>query len=391
MRIVLSSSRFSTIPRQRAKGVSLVELMVAIAIGLVISLAVTILFSQVIFGFKRSDEGSRVLENGNFAIRILGEDLRMAGYMGLFDDPARVELAKAGMISTSADQNCGATNWALPYDATSRTVRYIEQLAPSAVACIPSGGFDSNSNALIVRRASGIEMPRDSSGAVASFAADDNNLYVQSSHTGAIAFMGKDYTSQVKGADRHMRICTYKPGAGACVDNDGCSCPKTGANANKGSVALAEGPVNPYLAHVYYVRPCSRPAGTTCAATDDNGQPIPTLVRRQLSNTDPITFVEVPIAEGVERMAFSWGIDTNNDGAPDRYVPTPNAAQLSTAVTVRMSLLLRTRQMEQGEVDSGTTYTLADGNSYTCSGAGCRYRRYMLTDTVQLKNYAIRR
>lgn len=384
MRIVLSSSRFSTIPRQSAKGVSLVELMVAIAIGLVISLAVTILFSQVIFGFKRSDEGSRVLENGNFAIRILGEDLRMAGYMGLFDDPARVELAKAGMISTSADQNCGATNWALPYDATSRTVRYIEQLAPSAVACIPSGGFDSNSNALIVRRASGIEV-------LPANIAADNSLYVQSSHTGAIAFMGKDYTSQVKGADRHMRICTYTPGAGACVDKDGCSCPKTGANANKGSVALADGPINAYLAQVYYVRPCSRPAGTTCAATDDNGQPIPTLVRRQLSNTDPITFIEVPVAEGVERMAFSWGIDTNNDGAPDRYEATPDAATLSTAVTVRMSLLLRTRQMEQGEVDSGTTYTLADGSSYACSGASCRYRRYMLTDTVQLKNYAIRR
>ena len=44
-----------------------------------------------------------------------------------------------------------------------------------------------------------------------------------------------------------------------------------------------------YRAHVYYVRPCSRPAGgaTNCTgANDDDGHPIPTLVRQELVGRD---------------------------------------------------------------------------------------------------------
>ena len=64
------------------RGFTLVELMVAITIGLII-LAV---ISQVYVGSKRtyrSQEAlSRLQENGRYAIDFLGRDLRMAGYMG---------------------------------------------------------------------------------------------------------------------------------------------------------------------------------------------------------------------------------------------------------------------------------------------------------------------
>ena len=68
--------------KSKTPGFTLVELMVAITIGLII-LAV---LSQVYVGSKRtyrSQEAlSRLQENGRYAIDFLGRDLRVAGYMG---------------------------------------------------------------------------------------------------------------------------------------------------------------------------------------------------------------------------------------------------------------------------------------------------------------------
>lgn len=396
------------------RGVSLVELMVALTIGMVVLLAISVLFSQISTGFRSSDAGARAVENGNFGIRVIGEDLRMAGFVGLFNDPARVGLARSNMISGTSSENCGSANW--PFQLvrqTSGTVGYVEHFpSPGALSCIPAGSFSTSSPALVVRRASGVE----------ASAADltSNNLFIQSSQAGAIIFMGKDYTSQVKGADRHQQVCRFYSSGTAGSDCKNpvasalCKGPTTGVNAGTGSAFLCDAPIFQYFAHVYYVRPCSRPAGTTCAATDDGGQPIPTLVRRQLANTDPATFIETPIAEGVERMALSFGIDSDEDGIPDAYTSCPLSSSdptkcdasklpagyivtpddLGTAVTVRISLLMRTSKQESNYDDSSVTYTLADGTSFNCgtsSSVPCKYRRYVMSDTVQLKNYVFRR
>ena len=65
----------------------------------------------------------------------------------------------------------------------------------------------------------------------------------------------------------------------------------------------------------YYLRPCSRPAGSECASTDDDGRPIPTTVRQELSG---LVMVEQPVAEGIERMNVLYGLDdatvANRDG-----------------------------------------------------------------------------
>ncbi len=70
------SSRFS--PAQR--GLTLIELMIAMILGLLILLAVLYIFqgSRKTYGYN--EELSRVQENGRIAIDIINNDLRMAGY-----------------------------------------------------------------------------------------------------------------------------------------------------------------------------------------------------------------------------------------------------------------------------------------------------------------------
>lgn len=347
----------------RQAGFSLIELMIALTIGLIIALAISIIFSQVSQGFRSTDDGSRATENGNFALRTLDEDFRMAGFFGLFNDPARFEFAApGGLVAAAATDNCGDQNWLWPNDRPS--IEYIP--APGTLPCIPAASILATSPVIVIRRASGIQTQP------AALVGNDN-LFVQSSPSGGIIFRGASYATDVFAADRYASVCGFT--AGACTE------------------PRPEAPIFEYLTHIYYIRPCSRPAGVACAATDDDGQPIPTLVRRQLNGGATASFVETPVAEGVERLSVAYGIDGNGDGAPDSYVAAPTAAQLSQAMTVRISVLLRTRRQESTHDDTPFTYTLADGTTFNCATnlEPCRYRRYLLSDTVVLKNYAYQR
>lgn len=381
----------------RQQGVTLVELMVALAIGTLIALAISTLFFQVFSGYRSTDDSARTTEAGTFGLRLLAEDLRMSGFIGLSNNVAGINVARPGMIDGAPANNCGTPDWFLPLDAAANRVRDLEHIpAPGALPCIPAAQVFPDNPAIVVRGATGVQ----------ANAADmaSNRLFIQSSQSGAIVFMGAEYATAVLAAGRNYSVCRYTPGPGACNDvrhpspfaqTPVCRCPTTGVNANRGSVALVDGPIYRYHAHVYYIRPCSRfaPGQTSCDGNADGGQPIPTLVRRQLSEDNPAVFVETPIAEGVERMRISYGLDTDGNGVPDTYtdqgtVFTPVAPNLQAALTARISLLVRTRKPENKAVDSAT-YTLADGSQFTCDSmhaTSCKHRRYLLTDTVKIRN-----
>lgn len=367
---------YTSVPQ---RGVSMIELMISMAIGLVIMLAVFMLFSRISFSARNTDDAGRAMENGHFAMRLIGEDLRMAGFIGMSNDPARVEVARASIISGTASANCGSQGWPLQMLSATNQLAFVEYYPNLSTtnpisSCLTSTMFQANSPALVIRRAtSDTVRDQNNNGSLAEdFDAADNQIYLQSNHQGALVFMGKDYQTNIRGANLHKTIL------------------RTTWAGSVATTVTVDAPVFRYGAYVYYIRPCSRPAGTTCAASDDNGSPIPTLVRLQLSNQDPAGFVETPVAEGVERIALMFGIDTDNNGTPDTYTATP--ADMGQVMTARISLLLRTSTSVAGHDDSVFTYTLANGATFTCAGAtNCSYRRFLFNDTIQLKNYVYRR
>lgn len=66
--------------RRREQGVTLVELMVAIAINLVLVLAATLLYLNTRSTQKAVDEKSAVSETGQFALELLGRDVTLAAF-----------------------------------------------------------------------------------------------------------------------------------------------------------------------------------------------------------------------------------------------------------------------------------------------------------------------
>jgi type IV pilus assembly protein PilW len=71
-------------------GVSLVEMMVALVIGMIIMLGVIQIFAASQTASRLSEGASRVQENARFAMDFLERDLRMAGHMGCVNDQAHI-------------------------------------------------------------------------------------------------------------------------------------------------------------------------------------------------------------------------------------------------------------------------------------------------------------
>lgn len=92
--------------RRDASGLSLIELMIAMVIGLVLMLGLLRVFAASREAARMSEGLSRVQENGRFALDYLQRDLRMVGHMGCINDQAR--LLQGGILETTFADTIGA-------------------------------------------------------------------------------------------------------------------------------------------------------------------------------------------------------------------------------------------------------------------------------------------
>lgn len=74
---------------RKQKGVTLVELMIALVLGVVLMLGLLEVFASAKQTYRVSEALARVQESGRFATDFLQRDLRMAGHMGCLNDQAR--------------------------------------------------------------------------------------------------------------------------------------------------------------------------------------------------------------------------------------------------------------------------------------------------------------
>src|SRR5512138_738826 len=71
------------VARRRQTGMTLIELMVALAIGAFLMIGAITVFMQSRTTFRLNDSISRLQENARFALEALEPDIRMAHYWGL--------------------------------------------------------------------------------------------------------------------------------------------------------------------------------------------------------------------------------------------------------------------------------------------------------------------
>lgn len=100
---------------RRSKGVSLIELMIALVIGTLLLIGLVQVFAASRTAYQLSTGLARVQENGRFAVDYLQREMRMVGHVGCVNDQARflpqnVTTSRPPLTSTFLTEAQQATN-----------------------------------------------------------------------------------------------------------------------------------------------------------------------------------------------------------------------------------------------------------------------------------------
>lgn len=274
----------------REGGFTLVELMVALTVGLFLVGGLVSLLVSTSVARTELDKSSRQIENGRYALQLLSEDIRHAGFLGTYmptgatvttPDPCATAVASLGFALSPLQVPVSIYG----HDAGATAPAWCASLATLANRL-------AGTDILVVRRVS--------TTSVAAAAAVANEVYFQSSSCAPAAPPPED---------------TFVIGTGGVTDftllhQKNCTTPAS---------------LNKFMVRIYYVSACNVCSGA-------NADTIPTLkVAEYVLGAITIT----PLVEGIQNMQVDYGIDMDNDGGPDCYVSNPeNPAASETAVAI---------------------------------------------------------
>ena len=394
----------------RQAGFTLVELMISLALGLLIVLALVTMLINVNRNNNELGFSQRMIENGRFAMQLLETDVSHTGYWGgflpNFDEltyvgaPVLASVA-GGQVPTALPNPCLAysvANWTDEYKANLIGIATqggnvtAAAAAPYCTALLTSP--KASNDVLVVRHAEPCVAGSGSNECANTLAAANPDVYFQTTQCSTDV---APYVMSTTAADftLHKRNCT----------------------------AAAE--IRRLASTLYYVK-------------DDNGTP--TLMRSQLAaaGAAPTHLAAQALVENVEGFRVEFGIDnksdTNEDVVPTAAVSWSNAAvktsprnrgdgipdgnfvrctqavpctaaQMMHAVAVKVYVLVRAESKTAGYSDQ-KTYKLGSSDTNCTSAtnadasATCapvlgpfndNYRRHLFTQTFRLVNVAGRR
>jgi type IV pilus assembly protein PilW len=353
-----------SLPPHRQGGLSLVELMISLTIGVILLIGITSLIVQQSSSRDELEKSSRQIENGRYAMQILHDDIELAGYYGQY---ANIPAPTTGVVPDPCATSVASLDAAMPlpiqgYDfAPSST-------AGSPISCLPSANYKPGTDILVIRRVD------SASTSVAAASGMGGQVYLQA--------------------------------------NTGSHILNTGSNSSAFTLAyntttntgLEE--LRSYLVHIYFISPCSVPTGPlssnglpTCLTTDDNGRPIPTLKRLELSASGASTTMNTltPLVEGIENMQLDYGIDSDGDGYPNSYATAcataTDASNCANVMAIRVNLLARNIECTTSYLDT-KSYNLGMTGTISAPPATCTngdFKRHVFSGLVQAINPSQRR
>jgi type IV pilus assembly protein PilW len=356
----LAARQAGRLPRIASRGLSLVELLISIALGLIILTALIALYGNVSRTNSEMAKTNQLIENGRFAVQLLREDVAHAGFWGPIESPA----------PTAVPDPCLAfASW--PTDATQlKTYKndllgipvqgYADASALGAACGVT--GVVAKSDVLVVRHANTCVAGAGCEGGA------DTGPHIQISGCRSEAPPEPEYLLDDKAAlDARPVKIRKKP-------------------AIPGAACAIEADRRKMVVNIYYV---ALSGG------------VPTLMRVTFANG--AYSAPQPLIDGIEGFRVEYGVDnlgsnglpisaTNpGDGNADTYASCPaagcNLATLANVVTVKLHVLARNLEPTAGYVDN-KSYTLGP---LAVAAANDSYKRHVFTTAVRLVNPSSRR
>ena len=333
----------------KQRGLSLIELMVAITLSLILTLGVVQIFSSSKQSSRVQNELARLQENARFALDVLSRDIRMAGQLGCNSAP---------FVTNNTGELRAFGSGIFGYN-------YAD---PMTVSLTTDNGDPNPDETTIVEDTDAIVVMAASPISISATSTNDTVTVNNASSISDIDPGDPMVISDCENADLFI--------ADTVSNNTINISTSTFSKAYDASARLARLNYN-----AYYVR-------------ENNGQR--NLYRAFVNGESTSTSVDTnPLLEGVEDLQILYGEDLDNDGDANRYVDA-DSANMANVVSVRIYLLLAT--LEDNLASAPQSYWHldvngckgADGNTIElCDPANDRRLYRGFTTTVQLRNQGI--
>lgn len=286
--------------RARQRGMSLVELMISLTIGMLITASVLTVYVNAGRNFAFDEQYGRMQENARYALRVLGEDLVMGDFWGPM---VSTDTISSTLVPPADD--CGETLELFEADIgvlfnNQHDGAAVAQFAPCTVV---SANHQGTSAMVAIKRVAGEPTARVFVDAADSDA-DGDTAETISTGTGALV-NGQVYL-RTNGT------------SGSLI-----------ANASAGNPPAVGWSDWHYTPRMYFVRDHFQAPGDG----------VPALCRLDIA-LQSLSAVSC-LAEGIEDMHLEFGLDTDLDGIANRFTAIPIAAEMETVVSVRVHLLMR--------------------------------------------------
>jgi len=300
--------------RHKNAGLTLIELMIALALSLVLTAAIIQLFISNKTTFKLSEGNARVQETGRFAVEMLLRDIRMAGFGGCLGRamPIPKIITKSysgglGKLLTDQKAIFGIDS----ADASDTDLNSVTFGAKVGTDIIMVQGVDDAGVGLVgnlVAVNANIQISDNRAG----FKANDNLLITDCELADYFAA-----TNVSKGADK------------TTIAHSSASNTTNFLSKAYGQDAMVFLP----SLHSYFIRDTGR--------TDASGSAIFALYRRDASGAN------MEFLEGVNDLQIIYGVDNDNNGSVDVYQTADELGGIDSGnwenvVSVRLSLTVRT-------------------------------------------------
>jgi type IV pilus assembly protein PilW len=330
-----------------SRGLTLIELMVSLAIGSLLIVGAVTVYSQSRSTYRVSDTVARMQENARYALSIMEPDIQLAGYYGFSNRADSFSFISGGSAGTSIPGSGLRNDSPDEVDIDQTDTPCERNFAVNLIAtvqgtnneyglnCVPAIGYRAGSDTITIRRSS---------------------------------------LQQTAPVDGKVQLVSSRFTPTAYIFADG--------QLPAGFTEVADKvEVRDVVVRMYYIaQDTEKPAVAG----------LPALRVKSLGRGP--TFTDEEVISGVEdlqvQLGIERGVDRDNDGLVDayrgsavRYVDPDDVPAGYQVVSVRLWLLMRAEQPEQGFVDSNPI-------SYpgVTAARGDKFRRVLVTKTIQLRN-----
>ncbi len=309
----------------------MVELMIAMVLSLVLGVAIITIFANNSHSFNQDENVLRMQDDARHGLREIAFEISMAGHYADLLLPGSVIRDTSLTLGVDCGP-AGSPEWMYQTQATGTdqnlSITSLDNATAAQAAanhtCIAGGEFRDGTDVVSIKRVAGARTAVATAGQV----------YLRTNGTVGLLFKEPASITPPVVVAPPMAEWEYRPS-------------------------------------IYFVRNYSNAPGDG----------VPALCKKVLRGAGPSMTTEC-IAAGIENLQIEYGLDLNDDGNPNVFLPNPTLVQMQSVVSARIFLLARTTQVDR-RYRNDKTYTVSNAPAYA---PGDDFHRRVVSTTVTIQN-----